>query len=68
MPILFGDDSLDCPPDAINKLGWEVNINQFVPNAPSLYSLKTSENCKVLKCFQGVDEGCIGNEWVKSIQ
>ena len=26
--------------------------------------LKTSENRKVF-CFQGVEKGCIGNEWVK---
>ena len=40
-------------------------INPFVPNAPFLYPLKTSENCKVFWCFQGVEKGCIGNEWVK---
>ena len=26
--------------------------------------LKTSENRKIF-CFQGVEKGCIGNEWVK---
>ena len=33
-------------------------INPFVPNAPFLYPLKT---------FQGVEKGCIGNEWVNWI-
>ena len=28
--------------------------------------LKTSENRKVFWCFQGVEKGCIGNEWVKT--
>ena len=36
-------------------------INPFIPNAPFLYPLKTSENCKVFWCFQGVDKGCTGN-------
>ena len=39
-------------------------INPFVPNAPFLYYVKTSENLTVF-CFQGVEKGCIGNEWVK---
>ena len=39
-------------------------INPFVPNAPFVYPLKTSENCKVFWCFQGVKKGCIGNVWV----
>ena len=38
-------------------------INPFVHNAPFLYLLKT-ENRKVFWCFQGVEKGCIGNEWV----
>ena len=37
-------------------------FNPLVPNAPFLYPLKTSENRKFFWCFQGVDEGCIGNE------
>ena len=36
-------------------------INPFVPNAPFLYLLKTSENR-----FQEVESGCTGNEWVNS--
>ena len=38
-------------------------VNQLAPNAPFLYPLKTSENLTVF-CFQGVQKGCIGNEWV----
>ena len=41
-----------------------VIINPFVPNAPFLYPSKTSENLTVFWCFQGVEKGCIGNEWV----
>ena len=33
-------------------------FNPFVPNAPFLYPLKTSENL----CFQGVEKGCVGNK------
>ena len=39
-------------------------INPFLPNAHFLYPLKTSENLMVFWCFQGVEKGCIGNEWV----
>ena len=42
-------------------------INPFVPNGPLLYPLKTSENRQVFWYFQGVEKGCIGNEWVKFI-
>ena len=41
--------------------------NSFVSNAPFLYRLKTSENLTVSWCFQGVEKGCIGNEWVNMI-
>ena len=40
-------------------------INPFVSNAPFLYPLKTSRNVTVFWCCQGVEKGCIGNEWVK---
>ena len=43
-------------------------LDPFVPNAPFLYPLKTSENLKVFCSFQGVGKGYIGNEWVKSFQ
>ena len=39
-------------------------LNPFVPNAPFLYPLKTSESHKVFWCFQGVEKGCIGKEGV----
>ena len=42
-------------------------FNPFVPNAPFLYPLKTSENRKVFLCFQGVEKGCIGNKWVDEV-
>ena len=42
-------------------------INPFIPNAPILYPLKTSENRKVFLCFQRVEKGCTGNEWVKNV-
>ena len=37
-----------------------VMLNPFAPNAPFLYSMKTSENR-----FHGLEKGCIGSEWVK---
>ena len=39
----------------------DLYINPFVPNAPLLHPLKTSENRKVFWCFQGVEKGCIEN-------
>ena len=42
----------------IDSLGL---FNPFVPNAPFLYPLKTSENLTV-------EKGCIENKWVKSSQ
>ena len=39
-------------------------INPFIPNAPFLYPLKTSENRKVFWCFQGMEKGCMGDKWV----
>ena len=44
---------------------FESSLSSFVPNAPFLYLLKTSEKLTVFWCFQGVEKGCIGNEWVK---
>ena len=41
-----------------------IIVNLFLPNAPILYPLKASENHKVFWCFQGIEKGCIGNEWV----
>ena len=38
-----------------------IPVNPFVPSAPFLYPMKTSENRK------GVEKGYIGDEWVKSL-
>ena len=38
---------------------WLQKFNPFVPNAPFLYSLKTSGNRKVFYCLQGVEKGCL---------
>ena len=43
-------------------------INLFVPNAPFLYPLKTSQKLQVFWCFQGIEKGCIGNICVKTIK
>ena len=40
-------------------------LNPFVPNAPFLHPLKTSEILTVFWCFQEVEKGSIWNEWVK---
>ena len=45
-----------------------VDLNLFMPNAPFLYPLKTSEKITVFRCFQGVEEGCIGKKWVKCLK
>ena len=44
------------------------HINQFVPNVLLLFPLKTSENLTVFLCFQGVEKGCIRDEWVKPFE
>ena len=40
-------------------------LDPFVPNTPFLYPLKTSENRKVFRCFQGAEKGCIVNKWIQ---
>ena len=45
------------------RLIFHNTVNPFVPNAPFPYPLKTLENLTVFWCFQGVEKGCIGNEW-----
>ena len=40
-------------------------INSLVPNSPFLYPLKHRKTLTVFWCFQGIEKGCIGNEWVK---
>ena len=46
----------------------ELRIKSFVPNAPFLYSPKTSLSLTVFWFFQGVEKGCIGNEWVNKYE
>ena len=41
-------------------LWLRTSIKLFVSNAPFLYVLKTSENGKVFRCFQGVGKGAFG--------
>ena len=41
--------------------------NSFVPNAPFLYPLDTSENIMFFWCFQGVEKWCIGNKSIKCL-
>ena len=47
------------------KIQQVLPLNRFVPNAPYLYPMKTSENPTVFWCFQRIEKMCIGNEWVK---
>ena len=42
-----------------------VLLNLFLPNAPFLYPLKTSENFTVFLYFQGVEKECIGKNGEK---
>ena len=56
-------DSYSSDPELVLE---NLKINPFVPNAPFLYLLKTSEKCKVFWCFQGLEKGCIGDEWVNN--
>ena len=35
-----------------------LSFNPYVPKAPFVYPVKTSENRK------GVEKGCIGNKWI----
>ena len=57
--------TISIPPDNIRKPLAVWRFNPFVANAPFLYPLKTSENCKFIWCFQGVEKGYIGNKWVR---
>ena len=40
-------------------------ISPFIPNALFLYPLTTSKNLTVFWCYQGAEEGYIGNKWVE---
>ena len=50
-----------------NRVITRRYINSFVPSAPFLDPLKTSEDLTVFWCFQGVEKGCIGNNWVNAL-
>ena len=50
----------------LTKLHLEL-LDPFAPSAPFLCHLKTSENCKVFWCFQGLEKGRIGNELFKLV-
>ena len=51
------------------NLQWKLGyFNQFVPSAPFLYPLKTSENFTVFWCFQGVErKGALGTNGLKNV-
>ena len=53
--------------DISEYLHLQKIFNPFVFNAPFLYPLKTSEKRTVFWCFQGVEKGCIANEWFKVV-
>ena len=40
-------------------------LTHYFLNAPFLYPLKASENLTVFWCFQWVEKGHIGSQWVK---
>ena len=43
---------------------YSIFFNQFVPNAPILYPLKTTESFMVFCFFQVAEKGYIGNKWI----
>ena len=50
---------MDCLDTSINQVS---SINTFAPKSPFPYPQKTYT---VFWCFQGVEKGSIGNEWIK---
>ena len=42
-------------------------LNPFIPKAPFLYLLNTSENLSIFWCFQREEKRSIGNEWVNNL-
>ena len=53
------------------ELAAELNfayLTQFVPIYPFSIPLKTSENCKVFWCFQGVEKGALGSNGLINIR
>ena len=45
---------------SLARNAWNITINPFVPNAPFLYPLKTSENLTVSDVFRGSRKGASG--------
>ena len=41
-----------------SQFSFKFKLNPFVPSAPFLYPLRTSD-----KCFQRIEKECIGNKW-----
>ena len=54
----------DIPYFIVTIINGKYRVNPFISNTPFFYPLKTSESLAVFWCFQGVEKGCIGNEWV----
>ena len=50
------------PQSTVEKL-----FNTIILNATFLYAPKTSENLTIFWSFQWAEKGCIGNEWVKTL-
>ena len=42
-------------------------LNPFVPNVPFLYPPENIGKAYVFLMFSGVEKGCTGNEWVKTL-
>ena len=63
MSVLIGNYSTWISRRNTSQLICVYVFNPFFANAPFLYPLKTSENCKIFWCLQGVEKGWIGNEW-----
>ena len=42
-----------------------LKLKDLKPELDSNPLLKTPENRKVFRCYQGVEKGCIGSKWVK---
>ena len=42
-------------------------INPFFPNAPFLYPTENIRKPCGFLMFSGLEQGCIGNEWVKKV-
>ena len=64
--MYYGERSNYCPksPFITISVDHRFLLNPFAPNAPFHYPLKTSQNLTVFWRLQGVENGCIGNEWV----